>query len=722
MLKKHAILLSIASICAIVAGQSSNASATSDISSFADLKTCITDSTQSSCEISSDIIFNDIVAIDHDVTIVGNDHTLTRQDSYTGGLFDIANGAKLSVEDLTIDGSASTWKIDFSPENLDYYFNACASSDCRVYGGYVFQYGEGDTTANIPLFANNGELSLESVTVQNTVNSGAGGVITNSGKLAITNSSFQHNSSLRGGVIYSNNDDSDITISDSEFSGNNAGYTGNFNSRAGGAIYVATGKISISDSEFSENSSENDGGALYIANAEAAISNNVFRNNKSANDGSAIRMGLNPKNGIVPQTATFSNNVFDGNISLGFYWEDGTPKPGTDTPARSNSEGTISYYGSGYDNISFNSDTFKNAAASWGGALSMYYCTDDEIAAYGSVVCGGPNITLDNVTISNNRKSNAASLRTNHDIIIRNSIIENNTRAINATSKNLTISDTIIRDNGSEGSYNTAYFFAETGTVDNLTYTGNAGRPTFAIDDAEIKNSSFSENNGTGLYVYCNSAHPVANYTIADSSFQNNRHTGIAGGIRIAAEYECETNVHITGNTIITGNQLAGNESDGANFGRGSGIGVSSLENSKASLTVDESVVLKNNHAEYSGDELALIVEAGSRGLTANLPNRFVVDSEGDRASESSDPIVFPITIDSETVLSAAYDPSIAEEEEEEPSEPTPEDKPGNDAEEETEEAAENPDTFDGFAAIIASTAASLPLTFFALAKFGNRH
>jgi|GEM_PF-2216587 len=116
---KHAKLFVIALLFGMVL-LPSESYATTEIDSFAELETCVTDSTQTECVLSGDFEFSNSLTISRNLTISGN-ATLSRAASYDGGLFSIAAGANVTLQGITVDGGAPGWEKDLDPEQDDDY-------------------------------------------------------------------------------------------------------------------------------------------------------------------------------------------------------------------------------------------------------------------------------------------------------------------------------------------------------------------------------------------------------------------------------------------------------------------------------------------------------------------------------------------------------------------------------------------------------------------------
>ncbi|HWF25685.1 MAG TPA: choice-of-anchor Q domain-containing protein [Solirubrobacteraceae bacterium] len=156
-----------------------------------------------------------------------------------------------------------------------------------------------------------GALSLSSTTMNgNITDASPGGAISDqsSGPLTVSASTLANNSSgdSPGGAIYANG--TDLTVSGSTFSGDEAyeggalfiqgssatasqsitttTFAGNAATYQGGAVYDELGSLSVSSSTFSGNGSAQNGGGLYYASADAlALTNDTFDGNQAVEGG-----------------------------------------------------------------------------------------------------------------------------------------------------------------------------------------------------------------------------------------------------------------------------------------------------------------------------------------------------------------------------------------------------------------------------------------------------
>jgi len=714
--KKASILLA-AFFCIASLQNTNTATATSNISSIEELSTCIANASQSNCELSSNLEINTTITINRDVTIIGNDNSLTRNASFTGAFFDISSDSDVTIKNLTLDGGAPNWSVDTSPEALQFFFNACTSSDCRAYGGYTFDSDENDIQATSAIIQNAGTLNLEASTIQNAYNSSTtgGGAIYNTGNIDLKNSSLLHNTAHSGGAIYNKSDTAIINITDSIFSNNNSGFTNGFSTpnKSGGAIYTTRGELNITNSNFENNSSQHDGGAIRSLSAKITIDNSNFINNKTANDGSALRLGTEPTNSttvFTPQTATIANSNFDKNTSLGYYWPSKAVKPGTEIAAAGNSEGVISYYYIGYSDITMTNTDISNSVASFRSAISgsSLICSESQLAKYSEELCKNTNYVFDGINVQNSIDNSTVAfyIYTTGTIDLENSNLVNNEggvvffKAEEANISNTNISGT--KTNGTSV-VNTNIMSVEKLNIDKLNYYGNDSSLSINSIESNIKNSTFTDNTNSPIYVYAgNYNSPSAKLTIEDTAISGNISNNRGAGIATTTDTDASLVINLVGNTTITKNTTSITEGIDLS-GTGGGIAIKNVgTGSETILNIADTVKIENNTAELSGDDISLHSIEGDKGITVNLHKNFIFDELDNRSNENSESLPRTIKVSNGQSLSAANAPRSSYD--------TP-----------SEENSLNPDTSDNIPYIIATLGATILITYTAISLSSRR-
>ena len=162
-----------------------------------------------------------------------------------------------------------------------------------------------DTSVSNTSFANNKQTS----TAKDTA---GGAVFIEGAKVDIfNNSNFSDNTGFLGGAVNVRGG-SQLTVTDSVFSGNHAnGFGGAISDCEDKGGAKQNEKISINRSVFKDNSGNKGGGALQIVNTKSVdIVDSEFRNNYSADKGGAIQI----ENGaeLTATDTVFSGNTADG--------------------------------------------------------------------------------------------------------------------------------------------------------------------------------------------------------------------------------------------------------------------------------------------------------------------------------------------------------------------------------------------------------------------------
>ncbi|MGH8562446.1 MAG: right-handed parallel beta-helix repeat-containing protein, partial [Nevskiales bacterium] len=158
-------------------------------------------------------------------------------------------------------------------------------------------------------------VNISGLTLTNGSTGGDGGAIeTDDAKLTISNCVFSGNVAIagEGGAIYSDGFYSTLTVKDSVFTGNSAGYEG-------GAIYVddtsevAARGVHISNSRFIGANTADEGGAIYLDDVDSPvlIENSVIDGNTAAvSFGGGIAIDDTDNRGTVTiRNSTISNNT-----------------------------------------------------------------------------------------------------------------------------------------------------------------------------------------------------------------------------------------------------------------------------------------------------------------------------------------------------------------------------------------------------------------------------
>lgn len=483
------------------------------VTDFDELKEAITNN-EREIIIENDLTFNSSIAINNEFIINGNNHTLNRDSSYKGGLFTISAQGNLTITDLTIDGGAPNWEMDY--ENR-YYTGANDTGYVRVPTLNVTN----DIMATVSLITNSGTLEINNATIINNYTSVSGSVLKGTGNSKITNTTFNHNGSkTTGGCIYLTG--GSIEIDESEFRNNVAGV--NTTSAHAGVMYTTgVNLVKINNSIFEDNLVQSNGGALYIILSNLDINNSKFIHNMSGNDGSAIDLQAKSGNYKIK----IDNTIFENNYGMA---------------RNGQSMGTIyleQWVSTEEEPIQILNSKFLNNSSAVGGAIADY-------------ANANTYVYLENVEVSENN-INAGGLAY--------------CQLANYHAKNVYVHDHQIKNGASFYLYGYSDILLEDSVISNNVGTGSgvgiyqiAGSIT--IKNTEISNNESTEARGGGIFVrgYYDGNDPVL--VIEDSVIKDNKAATTGGGIAISDNETIFSNITIDSNTKIYNNvaQEAGDD------------------------------------------------------------------------------------------------------------------------------------------------------------------
>ncbi|WP_158608391.1 beta strand repeat-containing protein [Stagnimonas aquatica] len=275
----------------------------------------------------------------------------------------IALAAPVQAATITVNGSSCTLPDAITAANNDAATGGCAAgsgTDTLVLttnGSYTLTGQLPNITSTITIegngstitgnngnfrmlaFGNNGNLTLDKVTVTGFKPSTRGGAITvatTANVLTVTNSRFSGNAvtgAAHGGAISVNGTNATVSISNSSLSGNAAGggggginvegstatvsisnstISGNTAGQHGGGLRVLLGSVTLSNSTVSGNVSSYDGGGLYVDVGTATVNNSTFVGNTAAPTLGGVGGGIYLESGAV----TLRNSIVAGNTAI----------------------------------------------------------------------------------------------------------------------------------------------------------------------------------------------------------------------------------------------------------------------------------------------------------------------------------------------------------------------------------------------------------------------
>ncbi len=389
-----------------------------NVSSFEELKTAINNG-DANIKITSNFSFNDSISVNNSIKIDGNNKRISRDASYTGNFISIESNGSLEINNITIDGGASGWYMDYDNR---FYLN----NDETSYVEVPTISSDDDIISTSSLISNEGNIVLNNVIIQNNRSTVPGSILSGNGNNTINNSTFKHSCSLSygGGLSVKGTTVIKDTIFKDLVAG--CGLDGDSKNVSSGAINANPGgNLEIIDSIFEDNYAQWNGGALTTYNQNTIIKRTTFRHNMVGNDGSAIQ--------LISQNKSFS---MDGSLlekNIGFA------KGGQ-------SLGTI------YSSYSVNTEDtpliFKNTIF-----------RENEIADGGAIADGryAPYMYLENIEVYGNKVNSGGAIYAQAAYYDLNSfkchdnITDRNGGCIYGIASRITLRNSLIERNSSSG-------------------------------------------------------------------------------------------------------------------------------------------------------------------------------------------------------------------------------------------------------------------------------
>ena len=455
-------------------------------------------------------------------------------------VFDIRSGADLSLQGVTITGGNVIGESGGGIRNvgtLELVNSLVDGNAAEINGGGIL----------------NGELGLQ-------------------GNLTLTNSDVTNNSAVDGGGIF-NNDQSVVTIVDSEVTGNTASSDG------GGIFNDLQATVDILRSSISGNTSTEDGGGIYNNDLASLTINDSKVNNNTADQGGAIFNEEAASLTIARTTVSGNTATQDGG---GIYNDEGV----VSLNAVSILLNTAAFDGGGLYNASAGQITITNgmfddnSADRDGGAIANFGISlslNGTIVRDSSAVRNGGGlfndqeegtVSLLNASFLNNEAGSGGAIY-NQELGVINldlSDLMNNTASVNGGGI-FNTADATINVHRSTVDGNTALYgagiynddVAQLNLIDstvsnNVASNDGGGLFNNSLVVGDIVNATISGNealNGAGIYNTEEGAMEITNATV----FNNAATTG--GGIF----NETDGSVSVV-NTIIAGNSATVVSSD----------------------------------------------------------------------------------------------------------------------------------------------------------------
>ena len=231
--------------------------------------------------------------------------------------------------------------------------------------GAIIERAQGASNFRLLRVEEDGELTLNRISVRNGHSSGNGGGIYSLGKLRLTSSTVKGNSSDANG--------GGISVSSGTLTVINSTVTGNIAENWGGGIALGSAAITLTNSTVSDNRAENGSGLSVGISSSALIENSVISDNIADEYGGGFY--------VDDSTLTFTNSTLAGNRSLerggGFYSDGGAIITLTNSTVSGNrADGDSGYGGGGYfrdgDARLIHVTFSRNHATISGGGLRVY--------------------------------------------------------------------------------------------------------------------------------------------------------------------------------------------------------------------------------------------------------------------------------------------------------------------------------------------------------------
>ncbi len=258
-----------------------------------------------------------------DITIYENNAIIDSGDNwgYGGGLY--AYDSDLVLEGLVVyDNDAERGAgLMFGDGTSEITNSTIGGNEAERAGGISYLAGTHELTSsevdsNLAGTHSGGVwANLESnVTITDTVISGneapdGGGLRVTDATVSVVSCTFTDNQGPSTGGGFRVDTEGSLSISFSTFDGNEAGF-------GGGGLSTQDGTIDISTSRFTLNAADSSGGALYLAQSETTVTATIFDGNEADGDGGAIRLEAGS---IEASTSLFVDNAANNGAGVHLF-------------------------------------------------------------------------------------------------------------------------------------------------------------------------------------------------------------------------------------------------------------------------------------------------------------------------------------------------------------------------------------------------------------------
>ncbi|NEO85351.1 MAG: CHAT domain-containing protein [Spirulina sp. SIO3F2] len=516
----------------------------------------------------------------------------------TMGQFDIS-------DDVVIQGTGQT-QLYLNGGGANKVFNITANN--ATFENLTIENGNGTEGAGIGVAATaTGTLTLDNVTVRNSISTTSGGAIDLAvggfglSSFRLINSSITGNQGFDGGGIDGRTSGS-IYISDSNISNNTA------LGSAGGMLLNGAAGATIRNSTISNNSASVAGGGILSVAPLNIIASNISNNIAASDDGGGIRAdsditltnstvsgnssaarggGIDGNASIILNNSTISNNLSSNNGGGFFATTSATINDSTISGNSSAAQGG-GIYNNGNSTLN-NSTISGNSSVGLGagirsvGDVNLYnlsVISGNSSGDSGAGIASSGDVGVIDSTISNNSSNNRAGGILSNMLTLTNSTITNNSANANGggafVTSTVTLNNSIVSSNSSGG---LGAGIRSVGGVNlyNSSVIGNSGisRGGGIFDDAGVSliNSTVANNlanaQGGGIFSY-------GLVTVNNSTVSGNSSAAQGGGIYGSA------NVALNNATISS--NLAGNHGGGLFATTGATITDSIITNNSSAV------------------------------------------------------------------------------------------------------------------------------------------
>lgn len=238
-----------------------------DAASVEELKAALADPYTSYIKITSDLTLGEKITVDRDVTIFGS-AAITRDAAYTGTLIEVAAGAELTLEDVTIDGN-NNWAFDREG------FDQATADDTVCADGSFCTPEAGKPVATAYSIVVKGSMSCDGVTIKNHYGKSSCRVFNVVGDLTLDNTTITHCASTYEAVVAYVDTNGTLTINDGTLITDTYGCRNGVISRTAGTIVMNGGTIS-------DTHAINSNGSVFMAygaNSRIEIHGGTITNN-----------------------------------------------------------------------------------------------------------------------------------------------------------------------------------------------------------------------------------------------------------------------------------------------------------------------------------------------------------------------------------------------------------------------------------------------------------